>query len=319
MVSNNSEVPAVCTGKMARLNVIIPYSSTSLLETTTLFTCIFNGMLCPLIVLGNILVLVAILRKAELRHLANTSILLLALSDISVGAMAQPAFVVFLAIKYETKETACEAFGVYTALLYICVGLSCFTLIAITLERYLAIFQPYWYVQHVTQMRVILTVLCMWTVWVLHTCSLWVLPFSLAWFLYRIVPVVVVSSTFVIAVVVYWKVFKLCRRKRAVIRCRNNSTCTQDENNPGNSVNFRETKTSKTVSLVTGSLFLCYSPFFCTLAIASTVKSLDQRIAFHMIFPLAETALFLNSLLNPLIYVWRSKDIRDSLREAVRL
>ena len=41
-------------------------------------------------------------------------------------------------------------------------------------------------------------------------------------------------------------------------------------------------------------------------------------VMLHLIYPVAESALFLTAVINPLIYAWRNVPVREGLEAAIR-
>lgn len=74
---------------------MVPFPQTDLFRSVTLVLCVLNGVTCPLTIVGNVLVFMAVLRKPQLRNVANTSILCLALTDLTVGAFVQPSYIIY--------------------------------------------------------------------------------------------------------------------------------------------------------------------------------------------------------------------------------
>jgi len=262
---------------------MVPFPSAVLFRSVSVVLCVFNSFLCPLTVAGNILVFMAVLRKVQLRTVANTSTLCLAFTDLMVGVFVQPSYVVYQASKLTASLDSfpCDKLLIYSFSGVICICMSFLTLILISMERYLAVFYPYIYEAKVNSRRVIL---------------------------------VTVTSF------VYFKIFRLVKRCNAQVNVEmsqhTGSTSEGTENDPPTLVNSspREAKASKTVAFVTGTLFLCFMPTLCV-TIVDQAGLAPRDLLYHVIYPIAETAVLLNSCVNPGIYVWRNRGIRRSLRE----
>lgn len=92
---------------------MVPFPQTALFHTVTLVLCVLNSVTCPLTIVGNVLVFTAVLRKPQLRNVANTSILCLAFTDLTVGVFVQPSYVIYQTSKLTTAPTdfPCGYFG----------------------------------------------------------------------------------------------------------------------------------------------------------------------------------------------------------------
>ena len=126
--------------------------------------CVVNALLAVLATLGNGLVLVVILKFAALRTHSNILIFSLALIDILVGLVVQPAFVIYIAGKINLVFY-CGALLTYLYTEIFCVGLSLITLILIACERFFAIVYPFKYINYMTKARLTTIVATVWAVW----------------------------------------------------------------------------------------------------------------------------------------------------------
>jgi len=315
--SSDSNEKFVC-GDVALGLKMVSFRSAILFRSVSVALCIINSVLCPLTVAGNVLVFMAVLRKVQLRTVANTSILCLAFTDLMVGVFVQPSYVVYQASKLSASPDnfPCDKLLIYSFFGVICICTSFLTLILISLERYMAVFYPYIYVAKVNSRRVISVTVTVWGI------SIGVL-LSVR-FLFGInsneetgVISLIIITNFLVTSSVYFKIFRLVKRCNAQVNVEmSQHTGSSSESDPptqGNS-NTREAKASKTVAFVAGTLFLCFTPTLC-------VNIVDQAglapgdLLYHVIYPIAETAVLLNSCVNPGIYVWRTRGIRRSLWE----
>lgn len=300
---------------------MVPFPSAVLFRSVSFVLCVFNSVLCPITVAGNILVFMAVLRKVQLRTVANTSILCLAFTDLMVGVFVQPSYVVYQASKLNASPNSfpCDKLLIYSFSGVICICMSFLTLILISLERYMAVFYPYIYEAKVNSRRVICVTVTVWTVSIGILLSVR--------FLFGInsneetgVISLVIIANFLVTSCVYFKIFRLVKRCNAQVNVEmsqhTSSTSERTENDPPTQVNSspREAKASKTAAFVAGTLFLCFTPTLCA-TIVDQAGLAPRDLLYHVIYPIAETAVLLNSCVNPGIYVWRNRGIRRSLRE----
>lgn len=296
---------------------MVPFTQESLFRSVSLVLCVVNSVLCPLTVLGNLLVFMAVLRKPQLRNVANTSILCLAFTDLTVGVFVQPSYVIYQVSKLTTgpDNFPCDKLLIYSFSGVICICMSFLTLILISLERYLAVFYPYRYVEKVNSKRLVTVTVTVWgiSIGILLTVR----------FLFGInsneetgVISLVIITNFIVTSFVYFRIFRLVKRSNAQVNVElSHITSTSDQEPPSQmNSNPREAKASKTVAFVAGTLFLCFTPTLCV-TIVDQAGLAPKDLLYHVIYPIAETAVLLNSCLNPGIYVWRSEGIRRSLCE----
>lgn len=296
---------------------MVPFTQESLFRSVSLVLCVVNSVLCPLTVLGNLLVFMAVLRKPQLRNVANTSILCLAFTDLTVGVFVQPSYVIYQVSKLTTgpDNFPCDKLLIYSFSGVICICMSFLTLILISLERYLAVFYPYRYVEKVNSKRLVTVTVTVWgiSIGILLTVR----------FLFGInsneetgVISLVIITNFIVTSFVYFRIFRLVKRSNAQVNVElSHITSTSDQEPPSQmNSNPREAKASKTVAFVAGTLFLCFTPTLCV-TIVDQAGLAPKDLLYHVIYPIAETAVLLNSCLNPGIYVWRSEEIRRCLCE----
>ncbi|XP_031566708.1 histamine H2 receptor-like [Actinia tenebrosa] len=295
---------------------MVSYVATRGTLSTTVLSCVFNGLTLPFTLIANILVFVAVLRKLELRTVHNTSILFLAATDLLVASIAQPAFVVYQGSKLQESSFSCEALAVYTSTVFICTGLSILTLIFITLERYFAIFYPFKYQHLVTTERTVFLIVVVWILWVIFISLVRFTPGTTTSTLSIIASILILTSI-LITVFVYYKVQKLVIRNRRTISASTSGVSETSGEDSRRRRSIPETKTSRTAAWLTGSLVLCLLPTLITSSVFQA-KVTNNVTLYHVIYPLTDTAILLNSTLNPFIYVFRSESIRRSIREIFR-
>lgn len=297
---------------------MVPFPQTDLFRSVTLVLCVLNGVTCPLTIVGNVLVFMAVLRKPQLVNVANTSILCLALTDLTVGAFVQPSYIIYQTSKLTTAfaDFPCDKLLIYSFSGVICICMSFLTLILISLERYMAVFYPYRYVERVNS-KCLITVTV--TIWVISIGTLLTVRFLFGINSNEEIGVIslVIIANFIITSFVYFRIFRLVKRCNAQVNVELShntfASSSQEPFSPGNS-SPREAKASKTVAFVAGTLFLCFTPTLCA-TIVDQAGLAPRNLLYHVIYPIGETAVLLNSCLNPGIYVWRNKGIRSSLRE----
>ena len=70
----------------------------------------------------------------------------------------------------------------------------------------------------------------------------------------------------------------------------------QSDPNRTSDINSQEAKTAKTVVIITAAFFLCFVP-----TLVHQAGAAQDGVMLHLIYPLAESALFLTAVINPLI------------------
>ena len=256
---------------------------------------------------GNSLVLVTIRRTPRLHSPSNVLLAGLALSDLGVGLVTQIALVIKNITGMSTANHYRTVYQVlnkiHSTSFSLFVYASLFTLTAISVDRYLALRLHLRYRELVTVKRGLMVLVTIWlvdfafVVWfVFHKSSFFVTSRSL-----------ILVCTFV-AVWCYLQIFKIIRRHQAQIRAelvgQHNTTATLS------SITHKK-KSVSNILYVVGFFVISYIPwlsvdiFFITIAETNPVKIVVKAI------------VFLNSCVNPLIYCWRMRDIREAVKETI--
>ena len=116
--------------------------------TIVIINCVLNAPLMLISILGNALVLAAIIRTPSIRSTSMIMLCSLAVSDLLVGLIAQP---IFIALKV-TKDRS--VYHVWSMIGPALCGASLLTITAITVDRFLALHYHMRYTTLVTKSRV---------------------------------------------------------------------------------------------------------------------------------------------------------------------
>lgn len=253
----------------------------------------------------NVLIIVVYGTTRRLRTLSNMLLVTLAASDLLVTAVVQPLCAVRM-LK--------EVFGTHDCFLwtwvrlasYFSCGVSLLTVGIITVERFITLAYPYHHRTILTPTRLKITISSTWF------ASLAVVVSHLGLIPYNILVLVgagLVLFTISTIVAIWLWILRLLRRHRARIKT------TQTPSSMDNkSLNCKQVfRTTKTSYLIVAALLFCYFPTLVMLAYFSTEP--NDFVAIFLVTPLAETLMFANSALNPLLLFWRKSDFRNTARE----
>lgn len=287
-------------------SITVPYRATDAMQTATLIVIVLNCIMWPTGFSANVLVFITVLRKPQLRTVYNTSVLCLIATDLCVITMAETSNVVYLVNKFITGDYSCSLFFVYNLFMWWCHGLSFFTLLVISIERYFAVFYPFRYEESVTKTRVFCVVLTFWIIWSAVALILHFRP-SIPHLTRAIVSTCFFLPSILSTLVIYCKIFK---------EIRGNVVQVCPPGHEPSAVN-QARKSSKTVGLIIGVQIISFVPSFC-LNIVQALSLTQKDLLIHGIFPFAEAAAFMNAVLDPVIYFWRNREARRSLKELRR-
>ena len=283
--------------------------------------CAFNCLLSPVALVGNGLVLLVILKFSSLQTKPNILIFSLALTDILVGLVVQPSFIVYIASKLR-MNFSCEALTSYLFTEIFCLGLSILMLCLVSGERYFAVLHPYKYVTFVTKGLLLKTVAGVWIAWFGFNAICRVLKVKNDEFFSPIASVIITVSLS-LNIFLNFKIYRVVKIHKEQIQAQQRIVLgLQIRQGSGQQVgNFmtslQDTRLAETVLLISGVLILCYLPLMVT-SIADVIAHKDDLFD-HVLYPLAETVTFLNSSLNPFLYCLRFRELRGRVRELLKI
>ena len=260
--------------------------------------------------LGNILILTA-LRKVTYIH-PPTKLLFqcLAITDLGVGLISQPlmATVVLLVDNIDIKILNIMFAHLSSSLSITLCGVSVFASTALSVDRLLALLLGLRY-RHVVTLKRIRAVLACGCLALLLTVLVWNFTTKTA----RIILTIYLTLCLIISLFSYTKIVLRLRQHQSSVR----DNAQQGQANTGGiPLNLeRYKRTVVSVALVQLALVICYFPFnsFNTLI---HLKGIHPSICHLLDF--TTTLLFLNSSLNPFLYCWRIKEIRQAVKATIR-
>ena len=262
--------------------------------------------------LGNILILIALRKVTSIHPPTKLLFQCLAITDLGVGLISQPlmATLMLLVDNIDIKIWKVLFFYLSWSLSIAFCGVSVFTSTALSVDRLLALLLGLGYRHVVTLKR---------TRAVLACGCLASLLIVLVWNQFggktaRIIIIIYLTLCLIISLFSYTKIVLRLRQHQSSVR----DNAQQGQANTGGSpLNLeRYKRTVVSVALVQLALVICYFPFtiFNTLI---HLTDIHPSICFLLDFT-STTLLFLNSSLNPFLYCWKIKEIRQAVKATIR-
>lgn len=276
---------------------------------TNTVTSVVNGLSSVVAVTANALVLVVLWRNQALHTAGNVLLGCLAFSDIMVGLVSQPAFIVArVSENHRDFHRLCISRLVAELTGWTASGVSFLTLTAIGVEKYISLFRPLRYHTLVTTKKMLTIVLCFWLYLIIKQAArFWFLDSKSAGYLV----VVVIISCLSVSFWSYWKIYTIASRHQNSVR--DIARVTARLHGREVSISLRRDRKAANAMLGVFLLFLfCYCPMvFCLVAFQVTGLTTSIKVAFNV----SGTLSFVNSSLNPLWYCWRIGEIRREIRK----
>ena len=259
----------------------------------------------------NIVTIIALRKPLTIPRALKILLLSMAVSDLGVGLLVQPLYIARLVmmIKENTQTRTFEnTLNSFYATGNFLSYASFFGVVALTADRYLAVHFYLRYQELVTQKRVVAVVISNWILSAIPMLlSMWI-PNAVG-----IISVPVESVCYLTTAFFYFKIYLAVRHHSNQIHVLQAQLA---QNNEGDMTNAaRERKTAVGTFYVYLVFLICYLPSTCYGIIHRSAGPSTMLFQFGLY---ANTLIFLNSSLNPLIYSWKMRHVRHAVMEILR-
>ncbi|XP_078384790.1 melanocortin receptor 4-like [Oculina patagonica] len=284
---------------------------TDLLEThQKIVLLMLNIPLSIIAFLGNILIIVALQKPSSLHPPSKLLLGCLAITDLCVGLILQPLAVTHLMFKKNSRS--CYYVEITTVFIDIILnGLSLLTLTAISVDRLLALMLGLRYRQVVTLRRVWILVVAF---GFFSTASAITLIFNP-----RIAAEIVGVAVFLCAITstfCYTKIYCILRRHQSTVQDHIHQGQPSGGESPLNVARYRKTVSSALWVQIT--LVTCYLPHGIVVAIFAISVSGAPSISEALAWTVTLSLVYLNSSLNPFLFCWKIKEVRQAVKDTIR-
>ena len=287
-------------------------NSTQFQDSLKIITCVVNSLLIVPTILSNGLVIATIWRNPSL-HSSPSNILLLCLacSDFLNGLITQPMEVIHVVGELTLNEHLfCVPGVVMESTAWFASGISGTTVLALSVDRFLAVTMHLRYSHFVTVFRTSMFVIA---IWPLFSVNAFARVIGVTNYTFLLTNVIIILLCLVTILLIYYKIFRVINRHRVQIQSQMSSVAQFS----GSSTTTEELKSNKsllTVVYIVGLFWLCYLPFACVIVIyLVTGKSSSLRTAYAV----TGTLVFANSIINPGLYCWRISEIRQAFMKYI--
>lgn len=270
------------------------------LETVVIVNCALNAPLIIVAIIGNLLVLVSILRAYSLFSPSITLLCSLAMSDLLVGLVLQPLYIANAMTGNSPLKQALN-----TTVFALC-GVSLLTMAVISVDRFLALHYHMRYPNLMTRHRAIYTTVTLWIfVFMLSFLNFWTIN------AYYLTSAASILICLLVSTVCYIKIYCIVKQHQLQIHTRQKAVETNTTDI--NQTMLRSTKNAKNTFIYYIVMILCYTPVFVAMAILFISPS-----HWNKGWILADTVIFMNSSINPFLYCWRLRELRTGVVKTVR-
>ena len=278
------------------------------LQPQSIYFSAVNIFLSITAFLGNFLILVALNKESSLHPPSKILYRCLATTDLLVGLVTQPLAATYWISLVHEHWSLCRYVrdAVYISGFALC-GVSLLTLTAISVDRLLALLLGIRYRQIVTLKRTCIITATFWifsvaaaSLSVSHTrITLWC-------------GIIVIPSCSVISIASYTKIFRTLRHNQAQVQDR-----VQQQSSQTTALNMaRYSKAVSSALWVQLALAVCYAPTVLVLLVQASRKTYSSHVV--VINAIADILTYFNSTLNPFLYCWKVKEVRQAVKQTIR-
>ena len=275
------------------------------------------------IVVGNSFVIAAVIRFKRLRTVTNVFVCSLALADVCIGLIGCISTTVFV-LRYDGFLVTFDLrYDVWiSALNFLLFSASFLHLLAVSLERYLAILHPFWHMDKVTEKRCVIVTLVIW-----FCTSLWSGAYLISGTIaynttadFQEVSRIsmwtnasMISITMILICILYHRIRNtVLRHIRRIQGEFPSATCTLDNRRRV------ETKKSKIIFVILFGFIVCYVPVLVIGCVDRLVYSTRGKPPwFQTLTEISYLFVFTNSFINPIVYGGMNSDFRSSFKKMI--
>lgn len=300
-------VAEFCGKKLEELIVVIQFQ-----PMTTISICVLNSLFSFVATLGNLLVIRALWKASSVTFTLKKMFLSLAFCDLTVGLFSHPMLAAIYGVTVNKAASGnfdfdafCPVFiTVVMAPTFFLVGVSFSMIAAIAVDRLLAVSIHLRYQELVTEKRVTIGLVVLWLSNALFTFVFMELPGH-----NDTVAVILQTVGLVLITVAYFRIYQ-------VVRYHQNQIHGQNQIQNGQAMQAARVKKSALNAFYVYIVSLvCFTPNL----LAGILLEVDNsRVPTLVAYNASAFLVLLNSSLNPLVYCWRYREIRHTVKNTVK-
>ena len=274
-------------------------------ETSVIINSVLNALLIPICIAGNVLVLVAVWRNPSLHTPSTILLCSLAVSDLFVGFLLLPVNIAiarfYILSGSSSNSRLFQARFFFT--IQLC-GVSLETMTAISVDRYLALRYHMRYPNLMTSKRAMYVAATFW-------CKNVILSLLIIWkrITILLVAVVFVALCLFISSITYSAIYRIVRHHQHQIHAQQQAVQSM---NAEQNYKIQAKKQSANTFIYYIFMLLCYFPSAVSTVITVTY---ERHLNISLYF---DTTMFMNSAINPFLYIWRNREIRRAVVKILR-
>ena len=272
------------------------------------FIAALNIFLSVTASLGNALILVALHKVTSIHPPTKLLFRCLAVTDLCVGLISQPLLATFVMSAMAKINWNYFCYMVHSVSTVVLCAVSILTSTAISVDRLLALSLGLRYRHVVTLRRVRVVIICLWLLSLALGVWIW-MQFdedTVTAF------IVLITLCLLTSLFSYIKIYLRLRHHQNQSR----PQVQQEQSSNGGQISLNIARYKKTVSSIAWvqlALLGCYLPF-SVYNILELYGGITQQKALLVVFSL----FYLNSSLNPILYCWKIREVREVVKDTIR-
>lgn len=265
-------------------------------------TLVVNSMFSITAVTANAIITHAIYRTPSLQSPSSVFLCSLALADFVTGLVTQPAFVVYKTAELMgNTKLICNGRILHWVAGFTCTGVSVVTIASIAIDKFFALHLHLRYKEIVTNRRVSKVVLFIWLCCVTVSISVLFVQSDKYW---TFLPLPMLLLSLLVTAVCYLQIFSILRRHQRQIQA-TERVLSQPKTT---SIDLKKYKKSALTMAYVVILFICSNIPFLTAMVVRVVIGYNSNV--KLAYEIGCTVMYINSTLNPILYLVRMKDVR---------
>lgn len=285
------------------LDIFFSNADVDTLSRIDAILCFVNAVFSFVAVFANGIILYALYKASSLNSTSKALLCSLALSDMGIGAIVQPLFVVYrwAYIRHGLEDDACIAGFIAHVTGSGLAAVSFLTMTAISVDRLLALHLRMKYQAIITLRRTCLALAFIWSLGCLSGVS-WKRDQRE----HSLSSIICIPICFVVSFLCYFKIYRVLRKQGCKMAGHVNLLKGKGKITEMNLSRYKKSVLS--MFYLFCAFLISFLPYFC-LKLAVVMSSWNT--ATSVLFSISLTMVYLNSSLNPLIYCWRITELKQ--------
>lgn len=273
---------------------------------------VLNSFLSYSAIMLNITTIYVLRKSSPLSNPLKILLLSLAISDLGVGLLVQPLYISLLVSGIQDHDRNLNLFYSFTTFLTLFSFASLFGVMALSVDRFLAIRLHLRYQELVTPKRVVTVVISIWVLSVCFTLIALGIPTIVTYMIFSVIDFACLLAT----TLLNFKIFVAARRltnQTQVLQVQEPHHTCGINGEMANAASLR--KTAVGTFYIYFVFLVCYLPQICSYGVL--VSSVSRTVK-QVLFLTTLTIVFLNSSLNPVIYCLKMRQFRRAVMALLR-